>query len=146
MKNKRGITIKRVVITVYLIGLFVLLFMKSPIGSHRSLNIVPFDTIRSFVRYLRDNPENTFIRTNLWGNAVLFLPLGIIISGHLPKKHNIFLTTILVMLLSLLAECLQYVLYVGAADIDDVILNTLGGFAGAVIYQIFLLVFKRENK
>jgi glycopeptide antibiotics resistance protein len=39
-----------------------------------------------------------------------------------------------VFLLSLSVETLQYVFRVGVADIDDVLLNTAGGWAGVWVY------------
>lgn len=39
-------------------------------------------------------------------------------------------------------EILQYVFKVGATDIDDIILNGLGGFLGIMIYKILHKIFK----
>lgn len=59
-------------------------------------------------------------------------------------NHNkrICLNTLWVILISMAVEILQYVFKVGATDIDDIILNGLGGFLGIMIYKILRKIFK----
>ncbi|MFR6766130.1 VanZ family protein, partial [Streptococcus pneumoniae] len=49
-------------------------------------------------------------------------------------------------LISLLFECLQYILAIGITDITDLTLNTLGVCVGLLIYQIFIRVFKSQTR
>ncbi|WP_054767802.1 VanZ family protein [Lysinibacillus parviboronicapiens] len=49
-------------------------------------------------------------------------------------------------LISVAVEILQYLFKVGATDIDDIILNGLGGFLGIVIYKILCKIFKDKVK
>lgn len=53
------------------------------------------------------------------------------------KWHkNIAYVTLYSFELSLLAETMQLVFKIGSFDIDDLMLNTLGGLCGCIIYHI----------
>lgn len=39
-------------------------------------------------------------------------------------------------MLSLFIEVVQYVFALGATDVDDIILNLIGGFIGLIIFKI----------
>lgn len=129
------------VFALYLLILFALLFMKKQ--SFRSVSLVPF---RSIAEYLSDEIlRRSFALGNLLGNVVLFVPLG----GYLTlfnRDKRIFTNVLWIVLISAAAEALQYLFRVGATDIDDVILNGLGGFIGVAAYRILLLVFKDTEK
>ena len=44
------------------------------------------------------------------------------------------------------AECLQYILKIGVTDIDDVILNTLGGLLGIVAFWLLRKLCKENTR
>ena len=98
---------------------------------HVSYNITPFREIGRIVEH-GDVLGWHFVAINLGGNIIAFLPFGFLLSAIWPQKnplHSLVLT-LLVMTFSAVVEWLQYNTGVGVADIDDVILNTLGGFLG----------------
>ena len=65
-------------------------------------------------------------------NALLFVPLGLLLP-LLARRRPIITTALTALVLSTLVETGQYLAAVGrAADITDVILNTLGATVGAV--------------
>ena len=129
------------VFIVYLIILCVILFRAR--HDIRTIKLVPFGTIIDFLS--RDKVSHIFIISNLLGNVVLFVPLGIYLAlfnqGENFKK-NVFR----VFLVSLFAEIIQVTFKIGVGDIDDIILNTLGGYIGIIIYRTLLLRFKDKNK
>lgn len=129
------------VFAFYLLVLFALLFMKKQ--SFSSVSLVPFRTI---AEYLSDEVlRRSFALSNLLGNVVLFVPLG----GYLTlfnRDKRIYTNVQWIVLISAAAEALQYLFRVGATDIDDVILNGLGGFIGVAAYRILLLVLKDTGK
>ena len=49
-------------------------------------------------------------------------------------------------MVSLIVEIIQYIAKLGVGDIDDVILNSLGGYIGVVIYRKLLLKYKEKEK
>ncbi len=78
-------------------------------------------------------------------NVLVFVPLGVYIS-LLKKDGNFWKKIFPIFLLSLAYEVTQYIFAIGATDITDLIANTLGGILGIVVYEIFLIIFKREDK
>lgn len=127
----------------YLLLLFLLLFKKAAVGTKESVNLVPFETIG---RYLSKNTlAHSFAVNNLLGNILIFIPFGVYIT--LFNRHKkIYINTCIIMLVSVLVEVLQYLFGVGIMDIDDVILNTIGGFIGIIIYKGFNLIFKENTR
>jgi glycopeptide antibiotics resistance protein len=91
-------------------------------GGHHA-NLVPF---REIVRSLTD-PEPGYGLLNFWGNIVAFVPVGALaILSLRPERRWPWLAALLGGTLgSVTLETAQY--FVGrSADVDDVILNTVG--------------------
>ncbi len=89
-------------------------------------NYVPFKEI---FRYRLGTHK--FIK-NILGNIVLFIPYGFIASYILNNK-KISITFILSLIVSLTIEIVQY--YIGRVfDIDDIILNVIGGITGGLLF------------
>ncbi|MUT68303.1 VanZ family protein [Paenibacillus sp. NEAU-GSW1] len=109
-------------------------FMEEPFRTDhwRLYNFVPFQQIAPIVR---DPSLYGFIQ--VFGNIGLFVPFGIFI-GCMIRGISITAAVLLAFGLSLLLECSQLVFYIGAFDVDDLILNTLGGAIGIVIYKRIL--------
>ena len=63
---------------------------------------------------------------------MLFIPFGFL-SSYLLKNRKFSVVTILTLIASLTIEAVQY--YIGRVfDIDDIILNLIGGIVGFLIY------------
>mgnify|MGYP001027468016 CR=1 FL=1 len=133
-KIKHNHTLLMIVLGVYILILFAFLFLKA--RSFQSVSLIPFRTITDYLSY---GGFLSFI--NVLGNIVLFIPLGIYLMFFNHNKR-ICLNTLWVVLISMAVEILQYVFKVGATDIDDIILNGLGGFLGIMIYKILRKIFK----
>ena len=98
-------------------------------------NLIPFKEI---FRY--EFGSKLFIK-NIVGNILLFLPYGYFASDYL-KSKKIYLPAFLTFIVSITIELVQ--LKIGRTfDIDDVILNTLGGISG---YLLYILIEKIKNK
>jgi glycopeptide antibiotics resistance protein len=110
----------------------------------RSNNFVPFKTIY-FYLFLAD--INLSIRIeNLAGNIIGFIPFGVILP-LLSKRVFKFNTVILLTFcLSLTYEVLQLVFEFGSFDVDDLILNTLGGILGYFPIKIFRVFGKNRRR
>lgn len=72
------------------------------------------------------------------GNMMWFMPVGWLLPRLFPraKWHHALLAGLM---LSLLVECLQYILGTGVSDIDDVLLNALGALIGYAMQAVFNL-------
>jgi glycopeptide antibiotics resistance protein len=91
-------------------------------------NFIPFKEI---FRY--DFGTRLFVK-NIVGNILLFLPYGYFVSEYL-KSNNARITICLTVLVSTTIEFVQ--LYIGRTfDIDDIILNTVGGILGYLFYTL----------
>lgn len=105
---------------------------------HHGINIIP---LRTITQYLTQSSNRNITITNIWGNIEAFIPMGFllpIIFKKLNKFKKVFASVLIV---SLLIEVLQYITGTGASDIDDVILNVLGGILGYLIYKVFRKLF-----
>lgn len=110
----------------------------------RSVDLIPFKTIYGYLSGELDvSPIIAMI--NILGNIILFIPLGLYLQ-LLKKDKKISISMGIVVLISLLIEIVQFIFGIGATDIDDIILNTLGGLIGILIYKVLSSIFKDEQK
>lgn len=123
---------------VYLFFLAVLLFRSST--GIRVWNLFPLRTILEFVTgfdyvtgHSRGMMENAAL-ANLLGNVVIFVPLGVY-TALFRKNGPLWQTVLIAAGASLAAELVQVASQTGIGDIDDVLLNALGGLAGALLYR-----------
>lgn len=100
----------------------------------RKINLIPFNTIFGYLSGIL-NVSQTVIITNVFGNIAIFVPLGIYLKKF-RKNERISKSILLVFLISLFTEIIQYIFGLGASDIDDVILNCFGGLIGILIYKV----------
>ena len=69
---------------------------------------------------------------NVMGNIILFIPYGFLAS-YLLNNKKFSVITILTVIASLTIETVQY--YIGRVfDIDDIILNVIGGIVGFLVF------------
>ncbi|MFC0560394.1 VanZ family protein [Halalkalibacter alkalisediminis] len=71
---------------------------------------------------------------NTSGVVLLFIPIGVLIPLLLPKLKNV-LTIVLILMFSLTIESVQYVTQLGVFDVDDIMLNSLGGLIGILVFS-----------
>lgn len=102
-----------------------------------SNNFIPFKEI------MRYKTTSVLFYRNVIGNIAIFIPFGFIITDMIrdkAKKCNVLITTIITLLTSLTIETIQ--MFIGRSfDVDDIILNFLGGISGFIIYFIALKIF-----
>jgi len=94
-------------------------------------NLVPFHEIS---RTMDDLTFHGLI--NLVGNVAIFIPFGIFIGLMLKRKSIFFGAFILSLGLSLCLESIQAVFSIGHFDVDDLILNSLGGTFGFIAFRV----------
>lgn len=139
--------------TVFLYGVFIcyiLLLIKILFLSrishleHRSINLIPFYSIMEYISGSSANIK-AFAFSNVVGNIVIFIPLGTYLS--LFKNDKRVITNLLfIFIVSLFVEIIQGLLGIGASDIDDIILNCLGGLIGILGYKFLLFILRDEKK
>lgn len=101
-------------------------------------NLIPFVEIREL--FLNATPFQFGVI--FFGNILLFSPFGAFLRY---KRLNLAKTTFFGFISSLIIEISQFVFKVGIFEIDDLLLNTIGVFLGAKIYEI-LRVYNYGSK
>lgn len=128
----------------YLCILSVLLFFGGLFHVDRAwgsaVNLEPFYTIRRFLIHYRRTGSLSSL-SNLLGNIVILIPLGILLPLMFRPLRRCWLTLPLMALFAVGVEYLQWRYGVGIADIDDSILNFAGAAAGYVLTRLFQIVY-----
>lgn len=110
--------------------------------SYDSLDPIPFDDVRYVARRLAERPISTHILAvivvPMVANVLMFVPWGFLLfimlySVRRPTLQTYVLTILLGFSFSIGIEGWQYFLPSRVADIGDVIWNTLGTTAGALL-------------
>ncbi len=110
---------------IYVICLFYVVSFQDV--SWSTSNFIPF---KEMFRYTLGS--NLFIR-NVIGNILIFMPFGFF-TGYFLKLDKGITAFILSLLVSSSIEVTQ--LYIGRVfDIDDILLNVLGGMCGYLLYK-----------
>lgn len=84
--------------------------------------------------------------TQIVGNFIMLIPLGIYLPLLYKKLSGFFKALTVCFLVSLTIEALQLITRYRSADVDDVLLNTLGGCTGFIFYKGIEAAFKNVTK
>lgn len=104
-------------------------------------NLVLFKEIRRFWNY-RDQVGFFAMFTNLFGNVIIFMPFGFFMPMA-SRYRSCFSAVFYSFGLSLCVETFQLLTKVGSFDVDDLLLNTVGGLAGYVIFAVCAAIRRR---
>lgn len=106
----------------------------------QGINLLPLDTVRRFWRY----GSQQQLLVNLAGNVAVFVPLGLLPPALWRGLRRLWKTALLCCVCSCLIEFFQ--LFIGrSVDVDDVILNTLGGVLGYLLFALLWALFSRRK-
>lgn len=98
---------------------------------HRELRLVPFDDLIDARGWFL--PAFGYL-----GNTAFFIPFGVLVYMLLIDAARPLLTTLCVgFAVSLTIEVSQYLFALGYSDVDDLFMNTLGAFLGALGARLF---------
>lgn len=123
---------------VYIICLTYFLFFAESTGRNFEsrtyhYNLELFKEINRFIRY-RHILGKGAVFLNLVGNVAAFLPFGFFLPILHPKCRSFLYTVFFSFEFSLVVETIQLVSKVGSFDVDDLLLNTIGGGLGCLIF------------
>ena len=139
-------------VAIFLIIYSTLIGRTGEAGSAGTFNWIPFHfiykaaTIR--IEYLRSALMNSF----------LFMPVGMTLPFTIcayfsnrgaarqgaAGRHPIVTTVLFAFAFSACIEFLQFILCVGCAETDDIIMNTLGAFAGCISWKITTKMLQKQ--
>lgn len=137
-----------VLFVLYIICIVYFLFFSDMFGrggyDERRYNLHPLQEIQRFITYGDQmSPMSVFL--NLYGNIIAFIPFGMLLRWA-RNKNTTFVQALLYSLgFTLVIETVQYITKLGVFDIDDIIMNTLGGVIGYCIYYVTAKLIRRYH-
>ena len=150
MKKHRHRILGAVLFVLYLVLLTYFLFFAEEMGrspdvrAEYSYNLTLFKEIRRFLLY-RNILGWRAVFLNIFGNVLAFMPFGFFLPVIWVRTRHWYITVLLSFAMSLLVETMQLVGKVGSFDVDDLLLNTIGGFAGYIIFVLARGVWERYS-
>lgn len=142
-KNKRLIFVSRLLFIVYMLCVLYFLLVSEGFGRTTGdcykYNLTLFTEINRFYGLLGSSMNMKAI-INLFGNVVCFVPFGLFIPYIFNRRLSFFRVLFITFLFSLTIEGIQLYFKIGIFDVDDLLLNTLGGIAGYLIYKIVSII------
>ena len=138
----------RILFYLYLIVMFYFVLFSERYGRETGydtshVNLELFKEIKRFWMYRSLLTPEAFI-TNLVGNVFAFSPFGFLLPVMTEKKRGLIKVVLGSFLFSLIIESCQYIFKVGVFDVDDFLLNTIGGLIGYIIYKISVTIYRRK--
>lgn len=137
-ERKRLRILGKLLFVLYIGFLFYFLILADWYGRGGQLqdyqyNLVLFQEIKRFWNYRQQIGWVAY--ANLFGNVLIFMPFGFFMPMA-SRYRSFFLTLVYSFGLSFVVEVFQLVAKVGSFDVDDLLLNTLGGVAGYIFFMI----------
>lgn len=131
--------VSTVLFVLYLILLFYVLFFSEQYGRiderEYSYNLTLFKEIKRFWTY-REQLGSMTMFLNIYGNVLCFVPFGAILPILNRRTRHFVVLLVLSFELCLMVECVQLITKVGTFDVDDLLLNTLGGILGYLVFKL----------
>lgn len=145
-KKEIGRIVAILAFLAYLLLLSYLLFFSSTYGRTEEMgyryNLKPFFEIRRGIEHI-DAVGYRYVLVNIAGNIAAFMPFGFLLPFITERRMQTGKVLVYSFLLSLSAETIQLLSRTGAFDVDDLILNTVGGVLG---YWCYAILFGRRRK
>lgn len=138
-KKKIFRAVGKVLFLLYVVFLIYFLFLaewygRTEVAEEYRYNLELFREIKRFIIY-REQLGTFAVFANLAGNILIFVPYGFFISMA-SRARGFFKTLVFSMGLSLCVEIIQLFTRVGSFDVDDILLNTIGGVLGYIVFLI----------
>ena len=140
-------TLGKVLFVLYIFYLLYFLIFsdwygRTGVSREYQYNLVLFKEIKRFIEY-REELGAFAVFTNLFGNILIFMPFGFFISMA-SRARGFFMTLFYSFGLSLCVEVFQLLTKVGSFDVDDLLLNTIGGVLGYILFSICNTIRRRH--
>jgi glycopeptide antibiotics resistance protein len=147
LKSKRNIFLRFSAVFYFTVLLYIVFFARRRrhvINFREKINLEPFLEKVNYISHPIAVGTQYDFYSNLIGNIILFIPFSFAFCWLTNKQYSNQFLFLVIVLTSLVIETLQYVFNKGVADIDDVILNSLGDFLGLLLFK--KINFKIQNQ
>lgn len=148
-RERRFRTLGKILFVLYIIFLVYFLcfaewYGRVGVGTEYRYNLELFKEIKRFWEY-RGELGMFAVATNLLGNILIFVPYGFFVA--MANEKGGFWKSILYSFgLCFCVEVFQLVTKVGSFDVDDILLNTIGGVLGYLFFSIAHFRARRRKK
>lgn len=137
LKHKSEFVFYKEVLLLFFVLYILCLFQ---VVTSQDINMSTGNNFVPFVEILRYKPWGRLFIKNIVGNVIMFMPYGFFV-GKYSSGRNFLLTIFLIFLASVSIEITQ--LAIGRVfDVDDIILNVLGGAFGYFVYILLDGLYK----
>jgi len=129
LKTQKAICL--IIFVIYILIVLRLTIFRSGVYNERQLNLSLFTDLINTYKY-------SGITRFLWlflGNIVWFIPFGFLLPMLL-KNSSFLKTAACGFMFSFAIETTQFFTYKGVAELDDLILNTLGAAIGYLFFKL----------
>lgn len=146
-KNRRLRILGKILFILYIAFVVYFLLFSDLYGrtgprTQYSYNLVLFKEIKRFWQY-REQLGIYAVASNLLGNVLIFVPFGFFLPMA-SVYRNFFSAVFYSFGLSLCVEVFQLLTMVGSFDVDDLLLNTVGGAAGYFVFIVCAAVRRKH--
>lgn len=131
---------------------YLLLLMRVTLFKYASLGEVLFSPDRFYTRsvnlipFAHDGQHIARFKLELLLNFLALCPLGFLLSMQSYEKKHGWFFLLLPLAVSLGIETLQYILWLGATDVTDILMNTVGGVFGFLAYAVLARIFRKNRE
>lgn len=111
----------------------------------KSINKLDRHNLELFSEIFRYEFGSRLFFKNVIGNILLFVPSGFFFGMYLKKTSSVKI----ILFIFLLSSIIEYIqLLIGRIyDVDDILLNVIGGMIGLLIYKIiFKFINNKKNR
>lgn len=137
-----------VMFAVYIGAMAYFLFFSEELnrdaGSYE-YNLELFKEIKRSI-WCYNNGMREYFYLNVIMNVAAFMPFGFILPIISSKNRRALNITLLSFELTLTIEILQLLLKVGCFDVDDLLLNTIGGLFGYLLFKVCFRLGRKRRK
>ena len=106
-------------------------------------NLVPFASVKQL--WQMESRSLIWKLSQIAGNVLVFLPLGYMVPLLFKNMRRFGKVLLLSFGISLVFELMQYLFGLGCMDVDDLILNLIGGVLGYGAYRLLAQICKTEK-
>lgn len=145
--RKRIVRFGWILFYLYIILLCYFLFLSDHYGrgiisEEYRYNLEPLKEIKRFIKYRERLGFENFV-VNILGNILAFAPFGFLLPMLKKSYRRFIVIAFLSILFSLTVELLQMYTKVGVFDVDDILMNSIGGILGYIAYSIASSIYRK---